>query len=103
MYLRVDYDQQNWDLIYDTLTTDYKKIHVLNRAAILGDAFALALAGIQDYSLPLSLTEYLFEETEHDPLFIAMDNYDRLAGGILNSQKSRLIMSYLPSVILYFK
>jgi len=78
MYLRVNYDEDNWELIVNALTSDYTQIHVENRAALIADAFALAEAGIQDYELALNLLAYLSDETAEDPLLIALKNYDRL-------------------------
>lgn len=44
-YYRVNYDQQNWDLITDQLLKDHTAISPINRAQIINDAMNLARAG----------------------------------------------------------
>lgn len=66
-FYRVNYDLQNWDLIVSQLLDDHKKIDVVNRAALLDDAFSLARASVLDYSIPLKLAIYLSKEREYLP------------------------------------
>lgn len=44
-YYRVNYDDNNWNLLVQQLNTDHRAIHVINRAQIIDDAFNLARAG----------------------------------------------------------
>jgi len=57
---------------------NFKKIHVINRAALLDDAFNLARAGYVDYSLPFDLATYLTRETEYEPWVAAVNNFNFL-------------------------
>ena len=70
VYARVNYDQQNWDLISQYMATqDLSEIHPINRASILNDAFHLAKSGIlPDYSVFFDLVNnYLPLETDYIP------------------------------------
>ena len=71
-YYRVNYDKKNWRLIADQLNRDHTKIHVINRAQLLDDAFNLAKSGMLDYETALSLTSYLSKETEYIPWSAAL-------------------------------
>ncbi len=64
-YYRVNYDRKNWELLIAQLNSDHRKIHVINRAQIIDDAFNLARAGRLDYELALGVTGYMDKETEY--------------------------------------
>ena len=66
-FYRVNYDDNNWSLIASRLATDPASVHRVNRAQLLDDAFNLARAGQLDYTIPLSLTEYLAHEDDYIP------------------------------------
>ena len=68
----VNYDKENWRLIAEQLNRDHTKIHVINRAQLLDDAFNLAKSGMLDYETALSLTSYLSKETEYIPWSAAL-------------------------------
>lgn len=69
-YYRVNYDRDNWKLISNYLiSNDYTKIHRLNRAQLLDDAFNLARSGRLNYQIPLELALYLSKETDYFPLY----------------------------------
>lgn len=53
-------------------------IHVLNRAQLIDDAFALARAGYLDYSVPLNMSKYLKKEKSIIPWYTAMNNFNYL-------------------------
>lgn len=64
-FYRVNYDETNWRRIIQYLNSDdFEKIHVLNRAQLLDDAFDLAKAGRLDYELALELSGFLQRETD---------------------------------------
>lgn len=69
-YYRVNYDEDNWNLIINYLNSDnYDKIHRTNRAQLLDDAFNLARSGRLGYQYPLELASYLSRETDYIPLY----------------------------------
>lgn len=64
-YYRVNYDNLNWQKITNYLNSDnYTKIHVLNRAQIIDDAFHLLIARQIDIEIFLNLMNYLSWETD---------------------------------------
>lgn len=69
-YYRVNYDLENWYNIIDYLgTSNFSKIHRVNRAQLLDDSFALAEEGIISADIPLKLSSYLSQETDYVPLY----------------------------------
>ena len=66
-FYRVNYDQQNWDLLSTSLVSDHQAIHRINRAQIMDDGLNLARAGILNYPTALKVTEYLAKETDFIP------------------------------------
>ncbi|XP_029169380.1 aminopeptidase N-like [Nylanderia fulva] len=76
-YYRVNYDDENWQRISNYLNSDdYTKIHVLNRAQIIDDAFHLMITGQLNFSIFLNLTSYLHQEKDYIawyPMFKALE------------------------------
>ncbi|XP_072754006.1 aminopeptidase N-like isoform X2 [Anoplolepis gracilipes] len=65
-YYRVNYNIENWQKIAEYLnSTEYTKIHVLNRAKIIDDAFYFMINGQLNSSLFWNLTSYLGQETNY--------------------------------------
>ncbi|KAK8402123.1 hypothetical protein O3P69_001307 [Scylla paramamosain] len=73
-YYRVNYDDNNWELLIKQLKADHTKIHVNNRAQLIDDALNLARAGQLSYSLSMNLIAYLKKETSYVPWATALDN-----------------------------
>ena len=74
-FYRVNYDQRNWKLIMEQLKEDHTKIHVINRAQLMDDAFNLARVGRINYDLLLDMAEYLSKETEFFPWHAAFSGF----------------------------
>ena len=66
-YFRVNYDERNWQLLSGQLLSDHQVIHVLNRAHLISDAFALAAVNTVPYTTPFDLIRYLQKEDHHVP------------------------------------
>lgn len=84
-----------WQKIIEVLQTDPSKIHVLNRAQIVDDAFNLARAGIIDYPQAFSILSYLKNETEYFPWYPAVNGFNfllRLYGE--DSDTGRKLMNF---------
>nr|XP_012228379.1 PREDICTED: aminopeptidase N-like [Linepithema humile] len=65
-YYRVNYDETNWRRIADYLNSnEYIKIHTLNRAQLINDAFALVRYNKIKISIFMSITGYLSRETNY--------------------------------------
>ncbi|XP_029169014.1 thyrotropin-releasing hormone-degrading ectoenzyme-like isoform X2 [Nylanderia fulva] len=76
-YYRVNYDFENWQRISNYLNSEtYTKIHVLNRAQIIDDAFHLMIAGQLDSYLFWNIIKYLHREEDYIawyPMFKALE------------------------------
>lgn len=66
-YYRVNYDTQNWELLFSQLMENHEAIHVINRAQLINDALNLARSENMEYSLALNMTKYLYQEKEFLP------------------------------------
>ncbi len=77
-FYRVNYDDSNWRALAEALVGDHSAVHMLNRAQLLDDSYSLAEASTVDYSVPLSLSEYLPSELEAVPIYAAMVHLMRL-------------------------
>ncbi|XP_059402452.1 aminopeptidase N-like [Carassius carassius] len=75
-YYRVNYDNNNWELLLNVLQNSRQSIPVINRAQLIDDAFNLAKAGIVETTLALKTTLFLNSETEYMPWEAALDNLD---------------------------
>ncbi|GIZ03224.1 thyrotropin-releasing hormone-degrading ectoenzyme [Caerostris extrusa] len=64
-YYRVNYDQDNWNLILEQLIENHTVINVINRAQIINDLLNLARSDEAEYALALNMTKYLFLEEEY--------------------------------------
>ncbi|XP_029173558.1 endoplasmic reticulum aminopeptidase 2-like isoform X2 [Nylanderia fulva] len=76
-YYRVNYDNENWKRISTYLNSDdYTKIHVLNRAQIIDDAFHLMIAGKLQSHIFWDIIMYLHREKDYIawyPMFKALE------------------------------
>ncbi|KAL6262284.1 hypothetical protein P5V15_007378 [Pogonomyrmex californicus] len=69
-YYRVNYDNSNWRKLANYLNSEnYAKIHVLNRAQIINDAFHFMMAKQLDVQIFLDLAVYLSQETDFIALY----------------------------------
>lgn len=69
-YYIVNYDVRNWQRIAEYLNSEnYTKIHVLNRAQIISDAYHLLMADQLNIDTFLNITAYLTQETNYVPWF----------------------------------
>lgn len=71
-YYRVHYSDNNWRALSFALNSDdYTRIHVMNRAQLIDDAFALAIGGYVDYNLAFDIVKYLNREDDFFPWYTA--------------------------------
>lgn len=74
-YYRVNYDDDNWNLLSKYLNgKDFKNISSLSRAQLLDDALNLARTGRLNFTTALSLTTYLTREADYIPWTTAFRN-----------------------------
>jgi len=72
-YFRINYDEENWMLLANTLMTDRQAIHPLNRAQIICDVIALARTGHVTQEIHDAIMEYIDMETDFAPLNAAKE------------------------------
>lgn len=72
-FYRVNYDEENWLSLIEQLKKSPATIPALNRAQLIDDSLNLARAGKLNYSVALSLTDYLEKENDVIPWFAAMN------------------------------
>ncbi|XP_015378864.1 PREDICTED: aminopeptidase N-like [Diuraphis noxia] len=73
-FYRVNYTEENWLSLIKQLNDSFEEIHVLNRAQLIDDSFNLAKAGLLNYKIPMSFTDYLQKENDIIPWFTAMNS-----------------------------
>ncbi|XP_076080852.1 aminopeptidase N-like isoform X2 [Mytilus galloprovincialis] len=66
-YYRVNYPESNWQKLIQQLKTDLTKIHPINRAQIINDAWNLAKSGDLKMSIALQTVEYMSTEDNFLP------------------------------------
>lgn len=98
-YYRVNYDTANWNRIIDHLRNNPDQFHVLNRAALLDDAFVLSKSGDVSYDIALSLTTYLREERDYIPWASVVNHFDDLDRMIHSVETSRNLMKFIADTI----
>jgi aminopeptidase N len=79
-YYRVNYDAANWLALSDALNgKEMTKIHVMNRAQLIDDAFQLTHAGyLDDYQTAFDIVKYLINEDDYFPFYSANRHLDML-------------------------
>ncbi|XP_063887279.1 aminopeptidase N-like [Scylla paramamosain] len=77
-YYRVNYDDNNWNLLIQQLLTDHQLIHVNNRVQMIDDILNLASSGKVSYNTALSLVEYIKKENETLPWRVFQRNMEHM-------------------------
>lgn len=78
-FYRVNYDNDNWNKLSNELASkDFGKINPLTRAQLLDDVFAMARTGRVNYTVALSLSLYLTQDSDYIPWNTAFRNLNFL-------------------------
>lgn len=79
-YYRVNYDEQNWELINNELKgPNFNKIHPLNRAQLIDDIYNFGIFGYISLNHTLDLLNYVKQETDLIPLISAFKVFKSLS------------------------
>lgn len=81
-FYRVNYDEKNWKLLLIQLITNPDRIHVINRAQIIDDAYHLCRAELVPYDYYTSLLEYLLMEDHVMPWNTAINGLTSITNAI---------------------
>ncbi|KAK0097832.1 hypothetical protein PV326_013321 [Microctonus aethiopoides] len=86
----------NWAADYTKKSNEnYYRIHVLNRAQLIDDAFSLAKAGQLDYKVVLSLLTYLKQESDPIPWAVAHENMEEMYIFVKNTKIGKYFEKYI--------
>ncbi|CAI2353453.1 unnamed protein product [Caenorhabditis sp. 36 PRJEB53466] len=66
-FYRAGYTDDMWNEIIDLVLEDHTQFSPLTRIRLIDDAFAEAIAGVLNYSIPLRLITYLTKESDYIP------------------------------------
>ncbi|XP_028406137.1 endoplasmic reticulum aminopeptidase 1-like [Dendronephthya gigantea] len=92
---RVNYDQDNWEMLSNQLSHNHKALSSVDRSGLLDDAFHLARAGLLPMTIPLKLTQYLNKEKEYFPWSSALGNLAYIGSMISMTETYGLYENYL--------
>jgi len=94
-FYRVNYDQRNWQMLAELLLADHARVHRINRAQILSDAFDLARAGLLDYPTALATSQYLSLEQDYIPWEAALTGFEYLENMMKRSSGWGRLQAYM--------
>lgn len=105
-YYRVQYDDQNYQLIANELSNgDMNKFKITTRSSIISDVFDFAITERLNYTVVFNIIKYLEHELEYVPwssAFTGLNNVDRLFAG--SSKYADLSVSVqIPQYASYLK
>lgn len=96
-FYRVNYDQQNWNLIIQQLYENHTVIDVVNRAQLLDDSFNLARAELLDIETFLNIVKYLVNETNYIPFEVSYNSLKFIDGMLFSNYRN-----YKNYKVIYF-
>jgi len=83
-WYRINYDQENWELLISQLNLNLSLIDAISRAQLLDDSFNLGRAEILDQLKFLEMSEYLSNEVDPLPFVPAFSGLNFI-GNLLNN------------------
>ena len=99
-FYRVNYDKKNWELLIQQLSSDHAKIHEINRATLIDDAFNLGRAEKIVPKIFLDLVKYL--QNEKDPIpWTAAFNALNFIGNMISSTSTDTFSSYKVNISVH--
>ena len=87
-FYRVNYDDQNWDLLTNQLNTNHTLIESTNRAVLLDDSYNLGKAEIIKQTTFLNVTRYLVNEEDPSPFEAAFHGLEFIHSMLINDQEA---------------
>ncbi|XP_054706486.1 uncharacterized protein LOC129216302 [Uloborus diversus] len=98
-YYSINYDEEDWRKFGELLLKDHTIFSPTDRINLLFDAFALASAGLLDYSVPLNLTRYLKKETDFGAWTLAITELTEIRDLLKNDRMTReIVKEYIRSL-----
>jgi hypothetical protein len=87
-WYRVNYNQENWELLITQLNVNHQLIDVISRAQLLDDSFNLGRAEILDQLTFLEISEYLSNEEDPLPFVPAFAGLDFIGNLLSNDYET---------------
>ncbi|XP_037811881.1 uncharacterized protein LOC119603780 [Lucilia sericata] len=101
-YYRINYDEQNWQLISDGLINRPYRIHPRNRAQLMHDAYQFSVSKRLDHKILLNMMTYLKQEDQYAPWSTAsgiVNAFNRYLSGDVNYAHFKYFVSELVAPI----
>lgn len=98
-YYRVQYDARNYALLAAALERNVTAIHLVSRAQLLNDAFALAHDGHQSYAAALALSRALANDVEYVPWAAAWRGFADIERLLAGSQRFSQFSRYAVKLV----
>lgn len=98
-FFRVNYDEENWNMLCMQLERNHHVIPVINRGQLIDDAFNIARAHRLNVTIALNLTKYLVNDIEYIPWESALKNLDHLVLMFDRSEVYGPITKYIRNLI----
>ncbi|XP_040576982.1 aminopeptidase N [Lepeophtheirus salmonis] len=99
-FYRVNYDSATWDKIINQLVKKNSVIIKYSRIALISDAFTLAKAGKQNYTLPFKLIQYLSNEEEPLPRVLFFEEMKKIMPSVFSFELDEKLMDYIRSIFV---
>ena len=88
-FYRVNYDERNWRLLSQQLHANHEAIHVLNRAHLISDAFAVAGVGLMSFGTVFDMLKYAKKEDHNVPWVTMRDGMAYIKDMVTSSRIER--------------
>jgi len=99
-FYRVNYDERNWRLLSQQLHANHEAIHVLNRAHLISDAFAVAGVGLMSFGTVFDMLKYAKKEDHNVPWVTMRDGMAYIKDMVTSSRIERGFKSFMYSLTL---
>ncbi len=86
-FYRVNYDEQNWQLLIGQLKSEHELIDSVSRAQLLDDLYNLGRAEIINQSIYIDALEYLKKETHPMPFIPVFSSLDYISDMLASDYK----------------
>ncbi|PSN47508.1 hypothetical protein C0J52_02250 [Blattella germanica] len=86
---------KGWNLIIKGIHKQHRRIHVLNRAQLIDDAFNLARTGRLEYLRALTLIDYLREEEDYIPWAAGFNVFSYLDKRLARENEIKYLKEYV--------
>uniref|UniRef100_A0A1I8N3A4 Aminopeptidase n=1 Tax=Musca domestica TaxID=7370 RepID=A0A1I8N3A4_MUSDO len=98
-FYRINYDDKNWKLIVEGLHDKPYKVHPLNRAQLMHDAYRFSISNRLQHSTLLEMLPYLVEEDQYAPWATAKGIFDTFHRFLIDHSNYEYFQRYLAYIV----